>query len=286
MKQDRTEELRVRVPGRCHTKPFSVRCASMLGTVQSLCAAWDAIPSVVTGGTASVHLAVEAWQNLCPNQRSLDDFVWNVFKQRYGDQDKISTQASTVASPGKIANEGLNDALDVWLDGFRSSTSVKVLCWEPALISLLRVTKSPAANPVIRKQCYKFVFDWIRAVLALAGSVESAGNFIPSPDNEPVPVCTCAGFPSSDPLLPCVIHVTEYDDDAVTSTAEKGWKPVRFRWIVACFCSALTDVWSAIRKDASTRLFAVIDLLPMQHVHRIVASLVRIIGTRDKREGL
>jgi hypothetical protein len=230
----------------------------MLARCQRLQEAWSVLTPVTTLAGASTQVGVAAWASVCPTQVDLDMFLWEAFKLRYGDQDKIAC---------------------------RQNSTLPVLLWEPALKSLLRVTKNHAANPVIRKQCYKFAFDWLRSTVGVVGNTDfgqlcSLGL---DADTGPPPVCSCTGFPIVESGYPCVIHSTIADADTFGTTAV-AWKPVAFQYVVALVCAGLTDVWSAIRKDVSNRLFSIVDLLPMPFVSRIVNALVKIAALKDRRE--
>jgi hypothetical protein len=258
----------------------------MLASCQRLQDAWSVIEPVTTLAGASVQLGVTAWAGVCPTQIDLDTFLWEAFKLRYGDQDKIAA-IQTVPAPAvnSVEVQHLQAAIDGILDACRQNSTLPVLLWEPAVKSLLRVTKNHAANPVIRKQCYKFAFDWLRSAIGVVGNSDfgqlcSLGL---DADTEPPPVCTCTGFPIVESGQPCVIHSTIADAETV-STAAVTWKPVAFRYVVALVCAGLTDVWSAIRKDVSNRLFSIVDLLPMPYVSRIVTALVKIAALKDRRE--
>lgn len=257
----------------------------MLAVVSALQQSFEAIAPLSAGGAAASDAAVRAWRATCADQPSLDEFVWNLFKLRYGDQDKIAAHTSHVPSTTSSgASQQLSDAIDGFLDTFRNHASVRALLWEPALVALLRVTKSSGANPVIRKQCYRFMFDWVRSVLSVTGTVDLNTLFSLQDAADPLPICCCGGFPSGDPPSPCMIHGTDDTPGGWTPDGDTVWLPVPFRWVVSVFCCGLTDIWSAIRKDSSTRIFGIVDVLPMQYVQRIVTSLVRIIAIKDKRE--
>jgi hypothetical protein len=258
----------------------------MLARCQRLQEAWSVLTPVTTLAGASTQVGVAAWASVCPTQVDLDMFLWEAFKLRYGDQDKIAAVQSVAESAVDSAEvQRLHAAIDGILDACRQNSTLPVLLWEPALKSLLRVTKNHAANPVIRKQCYKFAFDWLRSTVGVVGNTDfgqlcSLGL---DADTGPPPVCSCTGFPIVESGYPCVIHSTIADADTFGTTAV-AWKPVAFQYVVALVCAGLTDVWSAIRKDVSNRLFSIVDLLPMPFVSRIVNALVKIAALKDRRE--
>lgn len=257
---------------------------SFLSQAQALLSDVEELPSVVDLRSALCDSAVSVWTRHCPTQTALDELLWSLFKQRYGDQDKI---ASTTVTTSSISGSSESARLASVIDGLFSSVKVGLPVWGPFLSGLIRVSKAPGANPVIRKQCYKFVFEWLRGSLqahsaALFGPASGRLVTLAVGEVEPLPLCSCHGFPVSDSTVPCFVHGGGDREE----TLQCEWAPVHFDWVLCLISSGLTDVWSAIRKDVSTRLFGMIDLLPLPYVHRVVGTLVRIAALKDKRETL
>lgn len=251
----------------------------MLARIENLRNAWSFLEPAQGDEELLGVAAARAWATVCCSQLELDEFMLAMLKLRYGDQDKIAPSlVSSSIVEGSMDTQHVFSVIDDILDGLRGGASALVLpLWQPALLALIRVSKSNQANPVIRKQCFKFALDWLRASITCTPRLDL---FSLPAEPDPLLICSCGGFPSGSSDDCCFVHGVD-DGGALPS-----WAPVDFRFVVALINTGLTDVWSAIRKDVSNRLFSIVDALPLPHVHRVIAALVRIASLKDRREQL